>query len=167
MIGTASTMAVDYTTDMSFMPQSSTEYSIISILIPKQKKKNFLFPHQSASSILDMDFIDMLHMGVDNYQRFQEISNLKAGWDGNNARPISERILSRTKDLLIELPSGAKIFPTGRSTVQIEYHKDEDNYFEIEVSSSSYEFYCMKGDNEFEGNSNKRDLLNRVKLFLE
>lgn len=166
MIGTASTMTADYLSDLSFMSQSSTGYNLITLLIPKIEKKPFVI-HQSDSSVVNMDLIDMLQMGVDNYQRLQEISQLKAGWDGHNARPVSERIINRTKELLIELPSGAKIYPTGRSTIQIEYNKGEDYYFEIEVFSSSYEIYWVKGDQEFEGNSNKRELLNQVKLFLD
>lgn len=166
MIGTASTMAVDYSNDFKLFPQSSTGFNLITVFIPKKKEKCFI-SHQSVSSVINMDFIDMLHMGVENYQRFQEISNFKPGWDGHNARPISERILNRTKELLIELPSGAKIFPTGRGTVQIEYNRDENKYLEIEVSSSTYEIYWVKGDDEFEGNANKRDLLNSVRLFLD
>ena len=96
----------------------------------------------------------------------QEISRLKYGWDGNKARPIPVSVINRTKDLLKLLPDGAKVFPTGRSTVQIEYHKDADNYFEIEISSKTYEIYSVMGDDEFEGNVLKREIVNRVKQFL-
>ena len=64
------------------------------------------------------------------------------------------------------LPDGAKIFPTGRSTVQIEYHKDSDNYFELEVSNTTYEMYSVKGDDEYEDSVTEKEIINRVKEFL-
>ena len=59
---------------------------------------------------------------------------------------------------------GAKIFPTGRSSVQIEYHQDDD-YFELEITSASYEIYSMKGEDEFEGSVPKKDIMNHIKTF--
>lgn len=147
-----------------FMPQSATAmpYRIPHPIVASES----LIGTQSASSDWTSEIDEIRLLGEANYKRIQEISRLKYGWDGNKARPIPVSVINRTKDLLKLLPDGAKVFPTGRSTVQIEYHKDADNYFEIEISSKTYEIYSVMGDDEFEGNVLKKDIVNRVKLFL-
>ena len=105
-------------------------------------------------------------MGEDNYIRIQEISRLKVGWDGFKAQPIPVSVISRTKKLLMTLPNGAQIFPTGRRSVQIEYNKGEDNYLEIEISAKSYEIYSVKDEDEFEDRVYKKDIKSRVEAFL-
>ena len=147
-----------------FMPQSATAmpYRIPHPVVASES----LIRTQSASSDFESELDEMRLLGEANYKRMQEISRLKYGWDGNKARPIPVSVINRTKDLLKLLPDGAKVFPTGRSSVQIEYHKDADNYFEIEISSKTYEIFSVMGDDEFEGNVLKRDIVNRVKQFL-
>lgn len=151
-------------TGFGFMQQSATDipYRIPHPVVALKS----LIGTQSASSDFESDIDEICLLGEANYKRMQEISRLKYGWDGNKARPIPVSVINRTKDLLKILPNGAKVFPTGRSTIQIEYHKDADNYFEIEISSKTYEIYSVMGDDEFEGNVLKRDIVNRVKQFL-
>lgn len=151
-------------TGFGFTQQSATAMSY-KIRHPVVASKS-LIETQSASSDFEEEIEEIRLLGEANYKRIHEISRLKYGWDGNKARPIPVSVINRTKDLLILLPDGAKVFPTGRSTIQIEYHKDADNYFEIEISSKTYEIYSVMGDNEFEGNVYKRDIVNRVKQFL-
>ena len=123
---------------------------------------------QSAScNIIDEDIINMHLIGVDNYMRIHEISCLEDGWDGDRASAIPSKVIDRVKELLIVLPSGAKIFPTGRKSVQIEYHKAEDDFFELEISSDTYSVYSVKGEEEFEGDVRKRDIKKKVESFLK
>ncbi len=153
-----------FLTGFGFMQQSATA---MSYRIPHQVVAlKSLIGTQSASSDIESEIEEIRLLGEANYKRIQEISRLKFGWDGNKARPIPVSVINRTKDLLKLLPDGAKVFPTGRSTVQIEYHKDVDNYFEIEISSKTYEIYSVMGNDEFEGNVLKREIVNRVKQFL-
>ena len=151
-------------TGFGFMPQSATSipYRIPHSIVASKS----LIGTQSASSDIESEIDEIRLIGEANFMRMQEISCLKYGWDGNKARPIPVSVINRTKDLLKLLPDGAKVFPTGRSTVQIEYHKDADNYFEIEISTKTYEVYSVMGDEEFEGIVLKREIVNRVKEFL-
>lgn len=159
-----STTAAALLTGFGFMPQSATAmpYRIPHAVVALKS----LIETQSASSDFKHEIDEIRLLGEANYKRMQEISRLKYGWDGNKARPIPVSVISRTKNLLKLLPDGAKVFPTGRSTVQIEYHKDADNYFEIEISTKTYEVYSVMGDEEFEGVVLKREIVNRVKEFL-
>lgn len=78
----------------------------------------------------------------------------------------SKEVISRTKELLMMLPEGAKIFPTGRSSVQIEYHKNAENYLELEISAKEYDMYYVMGDDEFEDSITESEIVDRVKAFL-
>lgn len=153
-------------TGLWMMPSASTELILHNDHCPLVEYNKPLMASQTATSVVKLNLYEMHRLGEDNYIRIQEISRLEAGWDGYKARPIPVSVISRTKELLMTLPRGAQIFPTGRRTVQIEYTNGEDDYFEIEVSAKSYEIYCVKGENEFEDRVYKRAIKNRVEAFL-
>ena len=153
-------------TGFGIMPQSSTEFIPFRAAPRMIETADPFISNQTASSRVQLDIMEIYRIGEDNYLRIQEISRFKKGWDGNKARPIPESVINRTKSLLMSLPSGAQVFPTSRSTMQIEYHKNKGNYFEIEVFPKTYELYYVKGDNEFEGNVNKREIKKRFDSFL-
>ncbi len=163
-----STSAAAIFVGFGVMPQTSTPL-VTNNIRPPVVVTTPLRVNQTASSVVKMEIMKMRmwieRIGEDNYKRMQEIARLEKGWDGRNARPIPKSVMTRTIDLLAILPGGAKIFPTGRSSVQIEYHQDDDNYLELEVTSTSYEIYSMKGENEFEGSISKKDVENHVNAF--
>ncbi|MBR5678234.1 MAG: hypothetical protein IKX20_08850 [Paludibacteraceae bacterium] len=162
---TFSSSAVAFIVGVGMIPQTSTETTPYAFHQPMRAKPSYV-ASQTASSKVEMEIMIMRRIGAENYQRLQEISQLSNGWDGYNAKAIPQKVISRTKELLMMLPDGAKIFPTGRSTVQIEYHKDSDNYFELEVSNTTYEMYSVKGDDEYEDSVTEKEIINRVKEFL-
>ena len=163
-----STSAAVFFVGGAMMPQTSTPFVPSNKQVPVAITTPVLVD-QTASSVLDIGIMRMRIMiekiGAENYKRMQEIAQLEKGWDGHNAQPIPKGVMSRTSGLLAVLPSGAKIFPTGRGSVQIEYHQNDDNYLELEITSSSYEIYSMKGENEFEGSVSKKEILNHVNAF--
>lgn len=161
------TTAAAVMSGFGIIPQSSTEFMPFKITHPMIEASDpFTAIQTASSSVVQLNIMEINRIGEDNYLRIQEISRLKNGWDGYKARPIPDSVISRTKALLMMLPTGAKIFPTSRSTMQIEYHKDNGNYFEIEVSPKSYEIYCVKGDDEFESSVSKREIKKHVECFL-
>ncbi len=154
---------------MGLTLQSSTEPSMIVESSPVFKSDySFVQPRsiQTASSVINEDLLDFIRLGGDNYLRLQEISKFEYGWDGDKAKPIPVSVISRVKELLVSLPSGAQIFPTGRRSVQIEYHKDDDHYLELEISSRSYSIYTVNGDSEFEGTIRKNEIKRNVESFM-
>ena len=58
--------------------------------------------------------------------------NLKKGWDGYNAEPISDVVINRSEKLKRILSDKFQIFPTGRNSIQFEL-TDGDYYIEFEV----------------------------------
>lgn len=159
-----SSSAVAFAVGVGAISQSSTEAPYP---VHQPVKVNIMYTSdQTASSDVEMEIMIMRRIGEDNYRRIQEISRFTEGWDGYNARPIPKEVIDRTKELLMVLPVGAKVFPTGRSSIQIEYHKDTENYLELEVTTASYEMYCVQGENEFENSVRESEILGRVRAFL-
>ena len=69
----------------------------------------------------------------------KSFGDLPIGWDGYSAKPIPNKIITNSLNLLnsidLTLP---EIYPTGRESIQFEY--DQANYsLEIEIFSDSFE----------------------------
>ena len=160
-----SSSAMAFVVGVGTMPQTSTieppfdSYQQVNV-------PSAIAAEQTASSNVEMEIMVMRLIGVDNYRRLQEISHLTEGWDGYSAQPIPQEVISRTKELLMLLPERAKIFPTGRSTVQIEYHKNVDSYFELEISTTEYDMYSVMGNEEYEDSVPESEIIDRINAFM-
>lgn len=161
-----SSSAIAVITGLGMMPSASTQSICFSAHRPLLEYNKPFMASQTATSVIKLNIYEMHRMGEGNYLRMQEISDLKGGWDGNKARPIPFSVIRRAKELLMTLPKGSQVFPTGRRTIQIEYYKGDDDYLEIEVSARSYEIYSLKGEDEFEDRVYKKNIKNRVEAFL-
>ena len=78
---------------------------------------------------------------------------LKKNWNGNKAKPISKKIVNKTKALIINLEKQPQIFPTGNDSIQIEYDGENKSYLELQVTKHnelSY-FKIDKQGNEISG----------------
>ena len=160
-----SSSAMAFVVGVGTMPQTST-IEPPSDSLQLVNAKAVYVAEQTASSEVEMEVMIMRFIGVDNYRRLQEISQFAEGWDGYTAKPIPQEVIKRTKEMLMMLPDGAKIFPTGRSTIQVEYHKNVDNYFELEISASKYDLYSVTGEDEYEDSVSENEIVDKVKAFL-
>lgn len=153
-------------TGLGILSSASTVSVTYNTNCPSIEYNRPIIANQTATSDIKLNIYEMHRMGEKNYIRLQEISQLKFGWDGYKARPIPVSVITRTKELLMTLPRGAQIFPTGRRTVQIEYHKGSDDYFEIEVSAKTFEIFSVRGEDEFEDRVYKKKIKSLVEDFL-
>lgn len=69
-----------------------------------------------------------------NLLKLDEIKSLKKNWNGNKAKPISKRIINKTKFLIINLEKQPQIFPTANDSIQIEYDGQNNSYLELQIS---------------------------------
>lgn len=60
-------------------------------------------------------------------------ASVDTDWSGNPMKPVSASVLNLAEYILHHLPVQPMLNLTGRSTVQMEYHKPDGQYFEIEV----------------------------------
>ena len=68
-----------------------------------------------------------------NFDKLQEISKLEYGWNGNDAEPFSDHLITAVRELIMFLEPQPSIFPTACESIQIEYHKDNGDYLEFEI----------------------------------
>ena len=99
---------------------------------------------------VDKDFSPEL---IRNLLKLDEIKSLKRNWNGNGAKSISNKLVNKTKSLIINLDKQPQLFPTANDTIQIEYDGDKNSYLELQISKEDIlSFYKVdKTGNESTG----------------
>lgn len=73
----------------------------------------------------------------ENLLKLDEIKSLKRNWNGNRAKPISKKIVNKTKSLIINLERQPQVFPTANDSIQIEYDGENNSYLELQVTKQN------------------------------
>ena len=69
-----------------------------------------------------------------NLNRLKDIAELREDWNGYGAAPIPHFVISEAICLIFNLNEQPDaIFPTGRKSIQLEYHSSNKNYLEFEI----------------------------------
>jgi len=78
-----------------------------------------------------------------NFIKLHSYESLEEGWDGYDAPPVPKSVIDRAINIVShpELKNQPEVFPTARESVQLEYHKPNENYLEIEVFSDYFNIY--------------------------
>lgn len=87
---------------------------------------------------------------IANKKTLESIKKLEPGWNGYNSIAINDKVIENSFLLINQLERQPKIFPTGRGTLQFEFSNNED-YLEIEISTSESSFFEQKNSKESEG----------------
>lgn len=69
----------------------------------------------------------------DSLARLDEISNLKYNWNGNRAGKFTEQLIEFIREIVKGLDIQPDIFPTGNSSIQMEYTNKNGDYLEFEI----------------------------------
>lgn len=69
----------------------------------------------------------------EGYLKLDYIGQLPQDWNGNGAEKFSKDLINKCRRILDSLPIQPEIFPTGRDSVQLEYHQKNGDYLEFEV----------------------------------
>lgn len=83
----------------------------------------------------------MITPGIEKVSSFAELSQ---GWDGYDAEPIPEAVISQAINVLYELRFTPSIYPTGRGSIQFEHFEDDDNLIEVEIFSDHISCFEVK-----------------------
>ena len=68
-----------------------------------------------------------------NLERLEDIARLDSDWDGYGAKPFTRTLIADVRNIIPYLSEQPEIFPTGRSSIQLEYHLPNESYLEFEV----------------------------------
>lgn len=70
-----------------------------------------------------------LYESIDTLEKYRA---LKAGWNGKGSTPFDVELIDNAIDFVKQLDYQPEIFPTGRDSIQFEYHT-EWGYLEVEM----------------------------------
>ena len=85
------------------------------------------------------------YIGSNIYNNLQKLNNIKLfkeNWNGYNAKPFSDSLIEKCKEIIQRIPDNLQpsIFPTGRSSIQMQYELVDNSYLEFEIFLDRIEF---------------------------
>ena len=100
-----------------------------------------------------------------NLLNLQVMLKLKNNWNGFNAPKIPKKVIRIVSAVIKNLNVQPEIFPTGRKSLQLEYHRDK-NYLEIEVFRHKIIMYQEMCNVSTECKISRKDIQTIVERFL-
>jgi hypothetical protein len=93
--------------------------------------------YESASAV---DCFTLYTEMQNNIDKLNIIAEYTKNWNGYNADVIDHVVLTTARDIIATLKRQPSLYPTGRSTIQLEYEKNED-YLEFEIFNDKITIY--------------------------
>ena len=92
----------------------------------------------------------MIHTGcvnlslnrIRNLNRLENISKLEDDWNGYGSKAINKFVINIAENIINVVDEQPIIYPTGRSTIQMQYELADKSYLEFEIFED--EVICMK-----------------------
>ena len=69
--------------------------------------------------------------------KLDQISSLKDGWNGKDAKIFSSVLIEKVKSLVAISPEKPEIFPTADGNIQLEFSRSAGSYLEISIGLTS------------------------------
>lgn len=117
------------------------------------------FPH------IDTNILYLNERVIMVLEKLGQIKNLNYNWNGYGAEPFSPNVVRRVEETVPWLKYVPEVYPTANGTIQLEYHKLDGSYLEIEMGRkeqvSVYIEFSDGEEREFEA-SYKASELNRI-----
>ena len=122
-----------------YIPQTVDSVPPLAFKLNSKFRKQIMFPVSNGviTSFYsgEKDYFVLNDKLTTNLEKISNIASLKEGWNGYNARPFSEFVLLKARQVICGLPINLQpdLFPTGRGSIQFEYHGNNNNYLEFEL----------------------------------
>ena len=87
---------------------------------------------------------------IENQKKLSEIEKLKDNWNGYGATPFETQVIRNAHVMLLALKDQPFLAPTARDSIQMEFEKENGDYFEIEVYAQKISVYSVIGNKETE-----------------
>jgi hypothetical protein len=100
---------------------------------------------------------------------FEEIAALSDNWNGYGANAFSPKLIEKAINVANQLIYQPYILPTGRDSIQMEYHKSTtEDYLELEVFENSIKlFYYKPSGILIKQNASISEINELLKIFYE
>jgi hypothetical protein len=79
-----------------------------------------------------------------NKRKLNAFQKLTPGWNGYEGESFNPQLIEMIQKILPNLDYQPQLFPTGRGTIQLEEKIDDNNFLEIEISTSEVFAYLVK-----------------------
>lgn len=123
----------------------------------EQSKTQSVYDELSQTQSADDERSEKL---LHNLERLNSFRFLRPGWNGYDADPLDDAVISRARDVLLKtwfLKHNPEIFPTARDSIQFEYRREDGGYLEVEIYGDSFGVYLSAGGKETEKDGLSRD----------
>lgn len=131
------------------------------IVVPRKNGKNIVIISENEYTKLNKGHLatyysmlglsDNSSIKEDNLKKLDEISTLKSGWNGSDAKPLPAGVIKKVRALIKALTIQPEIFPTSLETIQLEFDNSRHDHMEIEIGASGEAevFVAPYDDNEY------------------
>lgn len=123
---------------LSLMAASVTATTDI-IPITNQTNKSKKIVSVSGDSYLDGSCLSVMSEipGIKkNLRKLELIADFQDGWDGYNAKKISDNLINNVQNTIFSLIYQPELFPTAKNTIQLEYDGPNNTYLEFEIDET-------------------------------
>lgn len=111
------------------------------------KVKSLEPPTSTRSNIAERFSLEQLKF---NKKRLETFRELPENWNGYNSQKLNSDLIALVTKIISNLEYQPQIFPTGRGSIQLEKHIDENNFVEIEISYDDIFAYKVINGSETE-----------------
>ena len=73
---------------------------------------------------------------LENLKKLEVIASLEYNWNANGAKALSDRLITKVRNLVMFLEIQPEVFPTACESIQLEYDKADGAHLEIELNES-------------------------------
>lgn len=103
----------------------------------------FTAPEGSGDNLLNIS-------ALPNLKKISEIEKLEDNWNGYGARKFDSPVIRNAKRMLYALKQQPFVSPTARQSIQMEFEKENGDYFEIEVFAERIDVFLSIDSEEKE-----------------
>lgn len=87
-------------------------------------------------SVLLSNIIIITNQLQENLNKLEEIQKFPDNWNGNNADAFSDSLISKVKDILLEISIQPEVFQTAADSIQLEYEGENGSYLEFQITDN-------------------------------
>ena len=99
-----------------------------------------------------------------SFEDLESIQNLKYNWNGNNAKPFSDKLIEKCKKIINILPIQPTIYPTERNSIQFQYELEDKSYLEFEIFEDK--ILCLEVPQRIYSKAIEREITNSEDILI-
>ena len=83
---------------------------------------------------------------IENLNKLNEFKNFTSNWNGYDADPFSNKLISSVTEIIKKLKVQPQVFPVADDSIQLEYDGKNGRYLEIQIYENEAHYYFDDGN---------------------